>query len=65
MATGFYKSQHAMIKCIVPPSAFRVQSAVSEISLVTHGQTVENTLGPIGVIVKMPGQSGKIIIIIK
>lgn len=40
-----------MIKCTTPPSAFQVQSAMWDISLVTHGPTMENTLGPIGIIV--------------
>lgn len=30
--------RYATIKCIIPLSAFRVQSAMSERSLVTHGQ---------------------------
>lgn len=51
--------RYATIKCIVPLSAFKVQSAMSERSLVTHGQTMENTLGPTGIIIKMPGQSGR------
>lgn len=38
-------------KCTTPPSAFQVQSAMSDISLVTHAPTMENTLGPIGITV--------------
>lgn len=55
IATGFCKSQHAMIKRITPPSAFQVHSAVSDVSLVTHGTSMKNTLGQIGIIVTKLG----------
>ena len=55
MTPGFCKSQHAMIKRIIPPKCCQVHSAMSEILLVTHGQTIESTPGPIGVAVKMLG----------
>jgi len=58
MATGFSESRRAMIKHIIPPSAFKAQSAMAEILLVTHGQTMKNTLRPIGGAVKTEGWSG-------
>lgn len=44
-----------MIKRITPPSAFQVHSAVSDVSLVTHGTSMKNTLGQIGIIVTKLG----------
>lgn len=46
-----------MLKCIISPSAFQVQSAVSEELHVTHEQTMKNTLQPVvGIFKRVEGE---------
>lgn len=49
-----------MLKCIISPSAFQVQSAVSEELHVTHEQTMKNTLQPVvGIFKRVEGEKKK------